>query len=92
MVAGTGQYDRGVKRARFSVLRHSTVPAVLIEGGFLTNSTEAKKVASASWRDKLADSIVRGIIAYINLAEKGALPRGVKGYGGRETREFVPLN
>jgi len=40
----------GVKRARFAVLREATVPAVLIEGGFLTQPTEAAQIASAEWR------------------------------------------
>ncbi len=36
-------FDRGVKRSRFAVLREATVPAVLIEGGFLTEPTEAAR-------------------------------------------------
>jgi N-acetylmuramoyl-L-alanine amidase len=40
-------FDRGVKRACFAVLREATVPAVLIEGRFLTEPTEAAETASA---------------------------------------------
>jgi N-acetylmuramoyl-L-alanine amidase len=54
--------NRGVKRARFHVLRNNVRPAVLVEGGFLSNSYEARKVRSPFYRQRLADAIVRGII------------------------------
>ena len=54
--------NRGVKRARFHVLRNNVRPAVLVEGGFLSNSYEARKVRSNSYRQRLADAIVRGIV------------------------------
>ena len=92
MVAGTDLHDRGVKRARFLVLRHASVPAVLIEGGFLTNRDEAAKIHTSAFRDRLADSIVRGILAYAALAKSGTVPKGVREYEGRESTEFVPLN
>src|SRR5213078_1496976 len=51
------EYDRGIKRARFAVLRLTKVPAVLIEGGFLTERGESKLIASKDWRGKLAGAI-----------------------------------
>jgi N-acetylmuramoyl-L-alanine amidase len=54
--------NRGVKRARFHVLRNNVRPAVLVEGGFLSNSAEARKVRSPFYRQRLADAIVRGIV------------------------------
>jgi N-acetylmuramoyl-L-alanine amidase len=54
--------NRGVKRARFHVLRNNARPAVLVEGGFLSNASEARKVRSPFYRQRLADAIVRGII------------------------------
>lgn len=56
--------DRGVKRARFAVLRLSRVPSVLVEGGFLTNVSDSRRIASKPWRDSYARAIARGIIAY----------------------------
>ena len=73
------------------MLQEASVPAVLVEGGFLTNSREAARIHSPAWRDKLADSIVRGILAYAALAESGTVPPGVTAYGRRETVEFVEL-
>ncbi len=90
LLGGLGVYDRGIKRARFSVLRHAKVPAVLIEGGFLTNASEAARIASPKWRDSYADAIARGIIEYNKLATQQAPPRTVVQYGGRATTEFVP--
>ncbi len=87
---GMDSYDRGVKRARFSVLRNAKTPAILIESGFLTNATEARKIATSAWRDRHADCIARGIAEYAALAEKGKRPRTVTDYGGRPTTDFVP--
>ena len=83
-------FDRGVKRARFAVLREATVPAVLIEGGFLTEPTEAAQIASADWRQQYADAIAAGIWEYKRLAERRVLPRRATDYGRPTTTEFVP--
>src|SRR5437773_2584348 len=58
------EYDRGIKRARFAVLRLTKVPAVLNEGGFLTERGECKLIASKDWRGKLAGAISVGIENY----------------------------
>jgi N-acetylmuramoyl-L-alanine amidase len=53
--------NRGVKRARFHVLRNNTKPAALVECGFLSSPYEARKIRSAGYRQRIADAIVRGI-------------------------------
>ena len=54
--------DRGVKRARFmGVLRGQNRPAVLIEAGYLSNPAEAKKIASADYRQKLAEAVAKAL-------------------------------
>ncbi len=58
-----GGDNRGVKTARFRVLRKSNGPALLVECGFLSNATEANHCASASWREQTADRIAQAIIA-----------------------------
>jgi N-acetylmuramoyl-L-alanine amidase len=58
--------DRSVKRARFQVLREATMPAVLIEGGFLSHPTEQKRILDSAYRRQMARAIVDGIIAYKN--------------------------
>ena len=60
----TSGENRGIKRARFYVLRRSRIPAVLIECGFLTNRQDARRASQAAWRDQLARQIARAIIRY----------------------------
>src|SRR4029079_1096395 len=63
-------FDRGAKRARFALLRAATVPAVLMEGVFLTEPTEAAQIASADWRQQYADAIAAGIWEYKRLPDR----------------------
>lgn len=60
----TSGENRGIKRARFYVLRRSKIPAVLIECGFLTNPQDARRAARPAYRDQLARQIARAIIQY----------------------------
>lgn len=61
--------DRGVRRARFAVLRTAEMPAVLVEGGFLSDSDEQKKIADPKYRSELAAAIVQGVLAYQHAAK-----------------------
>jgi len=74
------EYDRGIKRARFAVLRLTKVPAVLIEGGFLTDRGEAKLIANKDWRSKLAGAIGVGIESYRALGVNSQPPMLVADY------------
>ncbi len=56
--------DRGVRRARFRVLRDIKVPGVLIECGFLSNPREARRIATTSYRNGLAEAIARSVDVY----------------------------
>lgn len=53
--------NRGVKRARFHVLRNNAKPAALVECGFLSSPYEARKILSSGYRQRIADAIVRGV-------------------------------
>lgn len=62
VVAATGEEDRGVRKARFYVLRNNRRVAVLAELGFLTNSKEGANLArSARYQQKVASAVVAGI-------------------------------
>jgi N-acetylmuramoyl-L-alanine amidase len=63
------EFDRGIKRARFAVLRLTKIPAVLVEGGFLTEHGESRLIANKDWRAKLAAAIGIGIENYKELAD-----------------------
>jgi N-acetylmuramoyl-L-alanine amidase len=56
--------DRGVRRARFIVLRDATMPAVLIEAGFMSHPSEGQKIFDSNYRREMARAIVNGIDAY----------------------------
>jgi N-acetylmuramoyl-L-alanine amidase len=79
------EYDRGIKRARFAVLRLTKVPAVLIEGGFLTERGESKLISNKEWRAKMAGAIGMGIENYQALPIKKQPPMLVADYR-RETK------
>ena len=74
------EYDRGIKRARFAVLRLTKVPAVLIEGGFLTERGESKLISNKDWRAKFAGAIGVGIENYQALPIKKQPPMLVADY------------
>jgi N-acetylmuramoyl-L-alanine amidase len=65
VVARTGTADRGVKQAPFYVLAGARMPAVLLELGFLSNSTEERKLASATYQEQLAGAVADGIDAWL---------------------------
>lgn len=63
-VKNLGVEDRGMKRARFEVLREATMPAILIEGGFMSHPAEGKKIYDPAYRKQMAHAIVEGVLAY----------------------------
>ncbi len=57
-----GTTDRGVRRARYqAVLRGQNHPAVLIEGGYLSNPREARRIADPQYRQKLAEAVAKAL-------------------------------
>lgn len=61
--------DRGLKRGRLAVLRGASCPAVLVESGYLSNETEAKKLATPQYRQRVAEALVDGIKDYATALE-----------------------
>ena len=59
----THQADRGIRRARYVVLRDAPCPAILVECGFLSNKQEAKTLATPTRQNTFADGITAGIRA-----------------------------
>ncbi|PSB10690.1 N-acetylmuramoyl-L-alanine amidase [Pleurocapsa sp. CCALA 161] len=57
--------DRSIRRARFYVLRHSAMPAVLVEVGFVTGEVDASRLKDPDHRRQMAEAIARGIVEYI---------------------------
>lgn len=74
LVRGLGADDRGVRRARFAVLCDAEMPAILIEGGFMSDPAESRRIYDPAYRQKMAKSIVNGVLAY----EKQVVPPAKK--------------
>jgi len=70
MLRGMKLDDRGLKHERFAVLRLVSCPAVLIEAGFMSNSAEAKRIATPAHRQQLAETMADGITAYQKTLEQ----------------------
>lgn len=80
MIGHIPEFDRGIKRARFAVLRLTRVPAVLVEGGFLTERGESQLIAKKEWRVRLAQAIGAGVENYVALGVKKQPPMLVADY------------
>lgn len=66
----TGAEDRGVKRARFAVLRSAEMPAAYIEGGFMTHQTDSARIYDPALRRQMAQAVADGVLAYKRLVER----------------------
>jgi N-acetylmuramoyl-L-alanine amidase len=64
MLGKLGSADRGLKHARFAVLRLVKCPAVLVEAGYLSNTDEAKKIATPAYRQAMAEAFAQGVRDY----------------------------
>jgi N-acetylmuramoyl-L-alanine amidase len=64
LVVRTRSVDRGTQPKQFFVIANVSSPAVLIEGGFITNQDELSKLASEDYRDQLAAAVADGILRY----------------------------
>lgn len=78
-IKSTKATDRGIQRARFSVLCTIKRPAVLFEGGFVSNPEEGRLIASDAYQNKLADSIAEGVLSYSRIV--GGHKSGLKHSG-----------
>ena len=60
----TAAHSRGVKKGNFHVIRETEMPAVLVEGGFMSNRDERKLLRTKEYLEKIADGIAAGIDQY----------------------------
>jgi N-acetylmuramoyl-L-alanine amidase len=61
---GKNTFDRGIKRARFSVLSGIRHPAILFEGGFMSHPYDSRLIASEAYQTALSTGIIDAIIRY----------------------------
>ncbi|MCS7030793.1 MAG: N-acetylmuramoyl-L-alanine amidase [Gloeomargarita sp. SKYG116] len=69
MIRASGLADRGVRQARFYVIRNTppTMPSVLLEVGFVTGAIDARFLASPEGRRAMAQGIAQGILRYLRV-------------------------
>ncbi|MBD2259603.1 N-acetylmuramoyl-L-alanine amidase [Pseudanabaena sp. FACHB-2040] len=65
MLAATGMNDRGVRQANFFVIRRTSMPATLLELGFVTGAQDAPRLRDPAWQETMANAIARGILQYL---------------------------
>jgi N-acetylmuramoyl-L-alanine amidase len=64
-LGATGAVSRGVRTADFFVIRYTSVPAVLVEVGYLTHPTERRYLQNSDYLERLSYGIARGILEYL---------------------------
>jgi N-acetylmuramoyl-L-alanine amidase len=74
LVARTQAVNRGTTAQQFFVISHVRHPAVLVEGGFLTNVEEMNKLASSEYREQIATAISDGVMRYRGILRQQAPP------------------
>ena len=84
LVARTRCVDRGTQAKQFFVIANVTYPAVLIEGGFITNKDELSKLASEDYRDQLAAAVADGILRYRDVVSQRESTLAATGQKGAE--------
>jgi len=68
ILAATGADDRGVRRARYELLREAPCPAILVECGFVTNPADGANLARRHYRERIARGIAEGVLTFIGRA------------------------
>jgi N-acetylmuramoyl-L-alanine amidase len=74
VIEKTAAVSRGVKHGNFAVIRETKMPAILVEGGFLTNAEERRQVLDPAYQHKIARGIALGIEHYLTDLRVNALP------------------
>lgn len=65
IVAQTKMINRGVKHGNFCVVRETSVPAILVEGGFMSNEQDMKRLRQGEYLNQVAGSIAKGLDTYV---------------------------
>lgn len=61
--------NRGVKQAGFVILKYATMPSILVEIGYITNSKDREKMVSPEKQEEIAESISNAILDYISATD-----------------------
>ncbi len=69
LVEYTGLRGRGIKEANFQIIKQNTVPAVLVEGGFMDGTEDYKIITSEEGQTGYAKAVAEGIIEFLGLSK-----------------------
>lgn len=72
LVKNTGLKGRGVKKADWTVIYQNTIPAVLVEGGFMDGKKDYKVITSDAGQEAYAKAVAEGLIEFLNLKKKSS--------------------
>ncbi|MFN5838013.1 MAG: N-acetylmuramoyl-L-alanine amidase, partial [Pseudanabaena sp.] len=70
IISETGANDRSVKGAGFYVIARTSMPAILVETGFVTNPNEARNLSNPSYQKRMAEAIAKGIDQFMRVRSK----------------------
>lgn len=83
--------DRGVRRAKFYVINHTTAPAVLVEMGYVSNPTEREACRQEARQEAAAQGIANGVVDYLNAKVTAQADAPVPPEASTfSTQEFLP--
>jgi N-acetylmuramoyl-L-alanine amidase len=74
---GTEKGNRGIKQNTFRVLKGATMPAVLVEVGFISNSEEEELLKTRDYQERLAEALYRGVVRFKDVYEYEPRAQGV---------------
>lgn len=75
LVKYTGLKGRGIKKESFYVINQNTIPAILVEGGFMTNKQDHKFITSDVGQSAYAKAVAEGLIEFLKLKKKPLSPK-----------------
>ena len=67
IISATGARDREVRGAGFYVIAKTSMPAILVETGYVTNPTEARNLNSPDYQKRMANAIARGVDQFMRV-------------------------
>lgn len=70
LIRRTEAQSRGVKKGNFYVIRETSMPAVIVEGGFISNPEERVQLKSLEYQEKIARGVVEGIDSYFKKLKR----------------------
>lgn len=75
LVKYTGLKGRGIKKENFYVINQNAIPAVLVEGGFMSNLNDYKVITSEAGQNAYAKAVAEGLIEFLGLKKKALSPK-----------------